>query len=165
LYAPPVDGLLPILVQPPDLLQRLQLFLLALGQLLVALVIADILLHGRDIRLLRDIADVLCNKPLDIDNGAKGDCLLHHPHDLLVVDIPLGQQVILVLLMGVVKLSPRTIRFQKYTQRRDIHGLALANKAVLRQSSIIEEKAILPASVAPAVEDDAADKLLALHIV
>ena len=128
--APPVDSLLPILVQPPDLLQSLQLFLLALCQLLVTLIIPDILLHGLNIRLLRDIADVLCNKFLNVYNGTKGDRLLHHPHDLLVVDIPLGQQVFLVLLVGIVKLPPHTILFQKHTKSRDINGLTLANKAV-----------------------------------
>ena len=165
LNVPPVNGLLPILVQPPDFPQSLQFFLLTLCQLLMALVIPDILLHSLDIWLLRDIADILCNKLLDVYNGAKGDGLLHHPHNLLVMDIPLCQQIFLVLLMGIIKFSPRTVLFQKYTKSRNINGLALSYKAVLRQSPIIQEEAVLPASVAPTVEDDAADKLLTLHII
>ena len=131
----------------------------------MALIVPDVLLHGLNVRFFRDVADVLCNKLLDVHDGSEGDGLLHHSHDLLIMDIPLGQQIGLVLLVGVIQLSPHPIGFQKSSQSRDIDGLSLTNEAVLRKGTVIEEETVLAAAVAAAVEHDAADKLLHLHIV
>ena len=77
----------------------------------MSLVVADVLLHGLNVRLFWDVADVLGDKFLDVHDGTKGNCLLHHPHDLLVVDIPLGQQIRLVLLVGVIQFCPDAVWF------------------------------------------------------
>ena len=77
----------------------------------MSLVVADILLHGLNVWFFWDVADVLGDKFLNVNDGSEGDGLLHHPHDLLVVDIPLGQQIRLVLLVGVIQFCPDAVWF------------------------------------------------------
>ena len=74
-----VYGLVHLLIQPADLLQRIQLFLLTLRQQFVPFIIPDVLLHQLNIGLIRNIADVLRNKFLDIHNWPERNSLLHHP--------------------------------------------------------------------------------------
>ena len=88
LDAPAVCGLVHFAVQPANLLQSGQLFLLALGQQFMALIVPDVLLHGIDIGLVGDIADIFRNELLDIYDGPEGDGLLEHAQRLFVVDIP-----------------------------------------------------------------------------
>ena len=88
LHAPAVHRARHFAVQRADLLQRGQLFLLLLRQLLVPLVVSDVLLHGFDIRLIRNIADIFGDKLLNIHDRAERHRLFHHAEHLLVVHVP-----------------------------------------------------------------------------
>ena len=146
-------------------MQRLQLFLLTLGQLLIPLIVPNGLLHRFNIRFFRDITDIFCDKFLDIYNGAEGDSLLHHPHDLLIVNIPLCQKICPILLLGIIELSSDTVCLQERTKVRKVDGLPLANKAVFRQWSVVKKKMFSTAPIAPAVEHNSRNKGLTLHII
>ena len=68
LLLPAIQCSLHIPKQFADLLQSGKLFFLPLSQLLMPLICPDVFLHGFNIRLLRDVTDVLCDKFLNIHN-------------------------------------------------------------------------------------------------
>ena len=163
LQLPTMDGLGHVLVQLADLLQSGQLFFLPLGQLFMALIVPDILLHRFNIRFIGDVADILGDESLDVHNRAKGHRLFHHPQNLFIVHIPTGQHIQPVLFLAIIHLPIGKILLQVAAQRRNIHGFALFNKAVFRQFSHIDEKAVLPAAIAAAIKHHTGDKTVSLH--
>ena len=132
----------------------------------MSFVIPDVLLHGFDIWLVRNIADIFGNKSLDIHNGTERYCLFQHPADLLIVDVPLGQHIGTVLLVAVVHFLVQTVLlFQVDAKTGNIHGLLFIQEAASWDTSVVNKKALLPASVAAAVEDDSGHKVPARLLV
>ena len=165
LHAPTVHRARHFAVQRADLLQRGQLFLLLLRQLLVPLVVADVLLHSFDIRLIRNIADIFGDKLLNIHDWAERHRLFHHAEHLLVVHVPPREHVAAVLPLGIVHLGAGKILLEEFAQVVNIHRLAVLDKAVFRQFSDIDKEMIVLAAVTAAIEHHAAHETIVLHIV
>ena len=165
LHAPAVHRARHFAVQSADLLQRGQLFLLLLRQLLVPLVVADVLLHGFDIRLIRNIADIFGDKLLNIHDWAERHRLFHHAEHLLVVHVPPREHIAAVLPLGIVHLGAREILLEEFAQIVNIHRLAVLDKAVFRQFSDIDKEMIVLAAVTATIEHHAAHETIVLHIV
>ena len=163
---PSFHRLLHLPVQPCNLLQGRQFFFLLFSQLLMAFIVADILLHSHDIRFFRDIADIFGDKLLNICDRFEGDSLLHHPHDLFVMDIPFGQQIIPVFFLDIVQFTPCAIfLFDIGAEHMDIHSRTFSNKAVFRNHAVIEKESFLPVAVVITIKDDTRDKLLFFDVI
>ena len=152
-------------VQLRDLVQRGELFLLPLRHLLMTLVVADILLHRLDVRLVRNIADILGDKLLDIDDRAEGDRLFQHAEHLLGMYIPAREQIAAVFPLGLADLRPAAVLLEKAAQARQVDGLPVLDEAVFRQHAGVDKEMVAAAAVAAAVEHDAAHKAAALRII
>ena len=154
-----------LLIQPADLLQRIQLFLLTLRQQFVPFIIPDVLLHQLNIGFIRNITDVLRDEFLDIHNWPERNSLFHHPQDLLVVDVPFRKHSVAVLFLGVEKFCPCIVLLQKTAKRRKFHRFALFNKAIFRQCPRVNKECITVASIAAAVKYYTRHKAAALHLI
>ena len=129
------------------------------------LVVADILLHGFDVRLVRNIADILGDKLLNIHDWAERHRLFHHAEHLLIVHVPPREHIAAVLPLGVVYLGSGEILLEEFAQIVNIHRLAVLDKAVFRQLSDVDKEMVVLAAVTAAVEHDTVYKARVLHIV
>ena len=129
------------------------------------LVVADVLLHGFDIRLIRNIADIFGDKLLNIHDWAERHRLFHHAEHLLIVHVPPREHIAAVLPLGIVHLGAREILLEEFAQIVNIHRLAVLNKAVFRQFSNVDKEMVVAAAVTAAVEHHAAHETIVFHIV
>lgn len=131
----------------------------------MTLVVADILLHRIDVRLVRNIADILGDKLLDIDDRAEGDRLFQHAEHLLGMYIPAREQIAAVFPLGLADLRPAAVLLEKAAQARQVDGLPVLDEAVFRQRAGVDKEMVAAAAVAAAVEHDAAHEAAALRII
>ena len=130
------------------------------------LVVTDILLHSYNIGLIRDITNVLSNKLLDIHNRPEGNSLFHHTEDLLVVDIPFGQQVCTIFPLCIIELCGDAILLlQALSKIGIIQRVAIFNKAASGDGSFIDEEMIDIRSVTSAIKGNTCYKSIAFLVV
>lgn len=108
----------------------------------MTLVVADILLHRLDVRLVRNIADILGDKLLDIDDWAEGDRLFQHAEHLLGMYIPAREQIAAVFPLGLADLRPAAVLLEKAAQARQVDGLPFLDEAVFRQRAGVDKEMV-----------------------
>ena len=146
--------------------QLFQLFLLTPRKFLMPLIIPDILLHRRNVRAFRNVADVFRDELLNIDNRLKGNRLFQHSENLFPVDVPFCEQIFPVFLMRGVQFAHTSRQIPDVNaQTADVHGNLIDREAMLRNGAVIKEKRVLPTAVGVAVKDNPGDKTAVFDVV
>ena len=81
------------------------------------------------------------------------------------MDVPLCKHVAAILFLGIVKFCPCIVLLQKKAKCRNLHCLALLNKAIFRQCPRVNKECITVTSIAAAVKGNARHKAAALHLI
>ena len=81
------------------------------------------------------------------------------------MDVPLCKHVAAILFLGIVNFCPCIVLLQKTAKCRNLHCLALLNKAIFRQCPRVNKECITVTSIAAAVKGNARHKAAALHLI
>ena len=134
-----VYGLVHLLIQPADLLQRIQLFLLTLRQQFVPFIIPDVLLHQLNIGFIRNIADVLRNKfwISTIGRNETAFFIIRKTCSLWTFHFA---SMLWRYSFEYRKILPVHSSASKTAKCRSLHCLALLNKAIFRQCPRVNKR-------------------------